>query len=132
MYNLFVNAMKKVFIRFISAAAMLSLVYCSDEGIKERPEDIVATGARTEVFQKIMAQFPEHKNVKTTQQSLFENGTAKQVVLTNESAVYVTFISEGASFRNTFGWYSYTADTKPTQRSEIKLNVLFPMCLTVF
>lgn len=120
------KAMKKLCVRFICAAAMLSLVYCSNEGIKERPDDIEATGERLEIFQKIMAQFPEHKNVKNTQQALFENGAAKQVVLTSESAVYVTYISEGASFGNTFGWYSYNVNEKPSQRSDIELHVLFP------
>jgi hypothetical protein len=110
----------------MGAVAMLSLVYCSNEGIKERPDDIEATGERAEVYQKIMAQFPEHKNIKVTQPGLFEANAAKQVVLTNESPVYVTYISEGASYGNTFGWYSYNINDKPEQRADIKLNVLFP------
>jgi hypothetical protein len=118
--------MKTIFPKLICAAAMFSLVNCSDEGVRERPKDIVATGPRQEIFQEIMAQFPEHKNVKTSQQALFAADAGKQVVLTSESSVYVTFISEGASLGNTFGWYAYNANTKPTQRSEIELNVLFP------
>lgn len=105
---------------------MFTLVFCSREGIRERPTDIVPTGERAEIFQKIMAQFPEHKNVKGSQAALFEANTAKQVVLTNESAVYVTFISEGASLRNTFGWYTYNSGAKPTQPSDIQVHVLFP------
>lgn len=118
--------MKKVMIRFIGAAAMLSLTFCSNEGIKERPDDIEATGERTEIYNKIMAEFPEFKNVKNSQPALFEATAAKQVVLTNESAVYVTYISEGASYSNTFGWYSYNVNDKPEQRSDLKLNILFP------
>jgi hypothetical protein len=118
--------MKKILTRFICAVPMLSLVFCSHEGVKERPDDIVATGERTEVYQKIMAQFPEHKNVRNTQKGLFESSAAKQVVLKNESAVYVTFISEGASYGNSFGWYSYNAGAKPAQHSDVKLHVLFP------
>lgn len=105
---------------------MFTLVFCSREGIRERPDDIVATGERAEIFQKIMAQFPEHRNVKNSQAALFQANTAKQVVLTNESAVYVTFISEGASLRNTFGWYTYNSNATPTQASDIQLHVLFP------
>jgi hypothetical protein len=120
--------MKNILIKFTCTAAMLSLMFCSkkDETIRERPEEIVATGPRTEIFQKIMALFPEHKNVKTGQKALFEASAAKQVVLSAESAVYVTFISEGASYGNTFGWYQYDGNAKPTQPSDVKVNVLFP------
>ena len=107
--------------------ALLSLVYCSDDGrIKERPKDIVETGPRTEIYQEIMAQFPEHQNIRQSQGALFEASAQKHVVLSNESNVYVTFISEGASYPNTFGWYSYNAGNKPTQPSGIELHVLFP------
>lgn len=119
--------MKKLSLGFISAAVMFSLVFCSNEGrIRERPKDIVPTGPREEIFQKIMSQFPEHVNIKSSQQPLFESSAQKQVVLTSESAVYATFISEGASFPNTFGWYSYNAGSKPTQASDLTLHVLFP------
>lgn len=118
--------MKKVMIRLMGAAAMLSLMFCSNEGIKERPDDIEATGERAEIYQKIMAEFPEHKNIKNTQGALFEATAAKQVVLTGESPVFVTYISEGASYGNTFGWYSYNVNDKPEQRSDIELHVLFP------
>jgi hypothetical protein len=118
--------MKKIFSKLVFTAAVLSFVACSREGVRERPKDIVYTGERAEVFQQIMAQFPEHTDVKQSQPTLFGAGAARHVILTNESAVYVTFISEGASLSNTFGWYSYTNGAKPGQRSDVQLHVLFP------
>lgn len=118
--------MKKILSRIIFTAAVVSFVSCSREGVRERPKDIVYTGERAEVYRQIMAQFPEHKNVTQTHSALFGSAAAKHVVLTTESAVYVTFISEGASMANTFGWYSYNASSEPGQRSDLELHVLFP------
>jgi hypothetical protein len=118
--------MKKILLQSICAVALLSFSSCSREGIKERPEDIVATGERAEIFQEIMSEFPEHKNVKSTHDTLFGVTTAKHVVLTKESAVYLTFISEGASLQNSFGYYTYTAGSKPSEPSTIQKHILFP------
>src|SRR3954464_7557146 len=104
--------MKIVLIQSFCLAAILSFVSCSDNGkVKERPDDIVQTGARAEVYQQIMAEFPESRSVKDSKPDLFANSTTKQILLKTESDVYVTFISEGASFPNTFGWYSYDANS---------------------
>jgi hypothetical protein len=117
--------MKKQFLILLNVPVMLLLVMCSDNGrIKERPDNIVATGERTATYQKIMSEFPEHQNVMVAKKDLFDAGATKQVVLTAESDVYVTFISEGASLPNSFGWYSYTS--KPASASGLTLNVLFP------
>jgi hypothetical protein len=37
----------------------------------------------------------------------------------------VTYISEGASYSNSFGWYSYNGNV-PTQPSDIEVHLLFP------
>jgi hypothetical protein len=119
--------MKNLFFKIVCTAATFSVMCCSDNGkILERPRETVNTGARTEIFQKIMAQFPEHQNISTSQQALFEASAGKHVILSSESEVYVTFISEGASYPNTIGWYSYTEGSKPTQPSDVDLHVLFP------
>ncbi|HEY0744634.1 MAG TPA: DUF4114 domain-containing protein [Chryseosolibacter sp.] len=119
--------MKTLVINCLCAAVIISFASCDrQEGISERPRDIVATGERLALFQEIMADFPESKNVKNAKPELFEAATRKEIVLKNESDVYVTFISEGASLANTFGWYSYPAGSKPSSTSDIQMNILFP------
>jgi uncharacterized protein DUF4114 len=124
----FLSKLVRVGGMLICIGVMLTIVSCSPEGrkLKERPSEIIITGAQAEVFQKIMADFPEYQSVKTKQPMLFEASSEKRIVLLNESDVYVTFISEGAGYENTFGWYSYTPSTKPSTASSLKLNVLFP------
>jgi hypothetical protein len=119
--------MKSLVINCLCAAVIISFASCDREGgVSERPDDIVATGERLALFQEIMADFPESKNVKTAKPELFESATRKEIVLKSESDVFVTFISEGASLSNTFGWYSYTAGSKPSNVSDIQMNLLFP------
>jgi hypothetical protein len=118
--------MKKIISPIICGALLLTIFSCREERIKERPEDIIPSTVNADVFQKIMEQFPESKDVKQTHQVLFDASAGKQVVLANQSDVYVTFISEGASYSNSFGWYSYNGNEKPTQPSDIDVNLLFP------
>jgi hypothetical protein len=118
--------MKAIFLQTSVAALLISLASCDEGRIKERPDNIVPTGERAEVYQQIMEDFPEHVNIKGSKAELFDAGTRKEIVLKNESDVYVTFISEGASYSNTFGWYSYNPNAKPGQASGVELHVLFP------
>jgi hypothetical protein len=119
--------MKSLVINCLCAAVIISFASCERQGgISERPPDIVATGERLALFQEIMADFPESKNVKTAKPELFDGATRKEILLKSESDVYVTFISEGASLANTFGWYSYQSGSKPTSSSAIQMNILFP------
>lgn len=119
--------MKTKLLTLTALVIILSYAGCSDNGrIRERPKDIVETGPRAEIFQKIMESFPEKQNITESQPDLFASGAGKQVVLTKASPVYVTFISEGASLPNTFGWYSYTKNGKPSTAASLELHVLFP------
>lgn len=119
--------MKTIFLQIVSFAIIVSLAACNNDGrIKERPDNIVPTGERLEAFNKIMSDFPEHKNVKVSKAQLFDAAARKEIVIKTESDVYVTYISEGASYANTVGWYSYNANAKPSHPSELELHVLFP------
>ncbi len=119
--------MKKFVLNALCLAVSVALVSCSNGGkVKERPDEIEATGPRLEIFQNIMAEFPDHKSVKAAKPQLFDGTAAKEIILTNESEVYVTFISEGASYPNTFGWYSYSSGAKPTSPNSLEKHVLFP------
>jgi hypothetical protein len=119
--------MKKHLLHSIYVIVVLCIASCGKgPGLKEKPDNIIATPPPTELLQKIMDQFPENKNNKSKQAVLFDNNTQKRVILLKESEVFIRFISEGAGYENTFGWYSYDSTAKPTQASALTLNVLFP------
>jgi hypothetical protein len=101
---------------------------CSEEvkKEKERPDNIIATKPCPTLYGSIMDQFPEYKNNEANQALLFDAKAEKHVSLVKESEVYVTYISEGAGYTNTFGWYSYNKSSPPQSVAELQLKVLFP------
>src|SRR5690349_19976432 len=103
---------------------LLLLASCKyDLGLKQRPDDIIETVPCPTLVTRILELFPEH--TKNNQTDLFSDSVQTQVILTKESQVFVTFISEGAGRRNTLGWYSYYKNSPPTSESQLQLNVLF-------
>src|SRR5688572_15819221 len=104
---------------------LLFLSSCRPEpGIDQVPDDIIQTVPCPTLYSRILELFPEHS--KNSREVLFSDTIQKAVVLTKESHVYVTYISEGAGYRNTFGWYAWDESNPPTSASQLQLNVLFP------
>lgn len=50
----------------------------------------------------------------------------KKILITRETEVYVTFISEGAYYQNSFGWYEYDNSAEPPSQSNLNKRMLFP------
>ena len=95
-------------------------------GIKEVPDDIIPTKPCPTLYTSIMDQFPEFRNNETKQEVLFSDNAKKRIVLLKESEVYVTFISEGAGYNNSFGYYTYDSAAAPSSASQIDIKILFP------
>lgn len=115
-------------------AALLVMACSNDNDKKEKttepfeevPPGIVQSKPCTTLYKGIMDMFVEHNNNSDMYTQLFAASAEKRIVLTRDSEVYVTFISEGAGWPNTFGWYSYNAENPPGSPSDIEKNVLFP------
>jgi hypothetical protein len=101
---------------------------CAKEytGISEKPEDIISTKACPTLYGSIMEQFPEGKDTEANQYLLFDPKAEKKVVLLAETQVYVSFISEGAGYSNSFGWYAYDRNNPPASAADLERHVLFP------
>jgi hypothetical protein len=99
---------------------------CHPEVVKERPDNIIATKPCQTLYRSIIDMFPEYKNNRDKQQALFSDTTQKKVVLTRDTEVYVTFISEGAGYSNTFGYYTYPESNPPQSINDLDLKVIFP------
>jgi hypothetical protein len=92
--------------------------------IDQVPPEVIQSVPCPTLYDRIFELFPEH--VKVQHSELFGANVQKQIVLTKESELYVTYLSEGAGYRNTFGWYSYDKNSPPSSASNLQLNVLFP------
>lgn len=54
-------------------------------------------------------------------------GVESQVILTKEADVWVTFVAEGAGYRNALGYYTYTLGQEPATVDDITHhNIIFP------
>ena len=56
----------------------------------------------------------------------FLAGKETNLILTKEADVWVTFVSEGAGYRNSLGYYSYPVGQEPTTVEELTRLVIFP------
>lgn len=128
-FNL-LNHMNHLITKSFSVVILLSLLAsaCSREArrIKERPDDIIATQACPTLYSSIMSQFPEDRDNEASQALLFNESAEKHVILKEESEVYVSFISEGAGYSNSFGWFSYPQTSPPASIEDVEKHILFP------
>jgi len=94
-----------------------------DEGI---PDDIIPTKPCPTLIENIIAMFPENKDNRTDNSELFVDGNNLNLRLVKESPVYVTFIDEGAGWRNSLAYYTYDAANPPATVDDIELHLVFP------
>ncbi|MEI9917451.1 MAG: DUF4114 domain-containing protein [Bacteroidota bacterium] len=110
-------------------SVLFVLVMCvgchrSSVGVEEVPKDIIESVPCPTLYTRILELFPEHR--KATDEVLFADSVEKRVILKQQSDVYVTFIYEGAGYRNTFGWYSYNVLSPPSSAESLVLTPIFP------
>jgi hypothetical protein len=94
-----------------------------DEGI---PDEIIPTKPCPTLIDNIIAMFPAGKDNRDDHADLFTDESKLILKLKKESPVYLTFIDEGAGWRNSLAYYTYDAENPPTGEDEIELHMLFP------
>ena len=108
-----------------SILLVLSFAACHDHEMDgQRPDNIIETEPCPTLYARILELFPE--NVEITQSALFSDSAQKKVELINDTDVYVTYLAEGAGYRNSIVWYSYSIYSPPTSASQLDLHILFP------
>ena len=121
--NMILKAMK---FKHLIPILLLVFLGCEKAKIDEMPSNITKVGLIANLVDSLKIIIPENGNVSQNSPYLFSDTIQKNIVLIKESKVFVTFIDEGASYRNTLCWYSYYKSQPPLSVSDIKGNVLFP------
>jgi len=62
----------------------------------------------------VNASLPEGKALSTTHPEYLSTSAGSNLVITQTSDVWITFVSEGAGYLNTLAYYSYDTDNPPT------------------
>ncbi|OOQ56705.1 LruC domain-containing protein [Mucilaginibacter pedocola] len=75
----------------------------------------------------INASLPETKNVATLHPSYLESSATADLNITQTADVWITFVSEGAGYLNTLGYYTYPTGNAPQSPADIKtVYYMFP------
>ncbi len=96
------------------------------EVVDERPEDIFHIELCPTLNQSVMSMFTESDNNREKYPQLFSASTQQQIVLTKESDVYVSYVTEGASVPSTLGYFTYQEGNAPTSADGIDKKIAFP------
>jgi len=73
-------------------------------------------------FARISNALPEsHVN-----EAFLTNDSGSNITLIEEGEVFVTFIHEGAGYKNSFGFFTFDKDAPPTSPSEVAETIIFP------
>jgi len=94
-----------------------------DEGV---PDDVEPTEPCETLMANISELFPESVDVRNIHDDLFSDNAHLNILVTEETPVYVSFIDEGAGWRNTFGYYTYPADNPPQSIEDLEKHIVFP------
>lgn len=73
------------------------------------------------------ASLPEERPVPTYNPQYLTSGNELDVVITQLSDVWVTFVAEGAGYRNALGYYVFDSNNPPSDASQIdSIFIIFP------
>lgn len=94
-----------------------------DEGV---PDDIIPTKPCPTLYSQIQSIFKESTNNYLKYPELFGAELSKSIILKKESEVYITFVDEGAGWKNSLGYYTYDISNPPKTEADIEKHLLFP------
>jgi hypothetical protein len=93
--------------------------------VEERPKDIFHLDLCQTLNSSVMSLFGESHNNREKYPDLFSTSTQEKIVLTKESSVYISYVTEGAAIPSTLGWYIYQSSA-PGSSSDIDKQIVFP------
>lgn len=89
----------------------------------EKTNDVISASFLADVN----ASLPEYSALPVSHPEYFLSQDEGSIVLIEAAEVWVTFVHEGAGYCNTLAYYSYSTDTPPASKTDIKYSTLiFP------
>ncbi|MBN9297675.1 MAG: LruC domain-containing protein [Filimonas sp.] len=103
-------------------------VYMGAYDLTGRPLYLESTDAiSSKLLSYINASLPEGKDLRTTHPSYLSQSVPSNLTITATADVWVTFVSEGADYRNSIGYYTYPTNKPPTDGGDIDtVRYVFP------
>lgn len=89
-----------------------------------KPNDLI--WARDEYsadfYERINNALPESQ----INEAFLTDDTGSTITLVEDAEVWVTFIHEGAGYKNAFGYFSYPTGNPPTRKEDVNVKIAFP------
>ena len=80
-----------------------------------------------DILNVVNASLPETRPVPLFHPEYIASNVQTNIVLKESASVWVTFVHEGAGYRNSLGYYAYPTNNPPTTAAQIaSLKVIFP------
>ncbi len=76
----------------------------------------------SDFFNRIDNALPEAQ----INEAFLTNDSGSNITLTEEAEVFITFIHEGAGYKNSFGYFVFDKNNPPTSKEEIRETIIFP------
>lgn len=114
----------------LSALLLIAFFSCEEkekivEVVDEVPKDVFHVELCETLNTTVMSMLSESSNNKEKYPQLFSDNVQGQIVLTKQSDVYVSYVTESASVPSTLGFYSYTGGG-PSSPNDVDRKVAFP------
>ncbi|MCB1179302.1 MAG: LruC domain-containing protein, partial [Leptospiraceae bacterium] len=79
-----------------------------------------------QLIEDVNYALPERGDLRNTHPEYLLNGVSTNIKLDQEADVWVTFLHEGAGYKNSFGYFTYTDGNIPTDVNQIEKIAVFP------
>jgi hypothetical protein len=116
--------------RILCIVLLLASAACKDDDVFVKqtpvPDDIFHVDLCPALQTNVTALFPESRNNQEKYAQLFSDGTQQRIILTKDTDVYVSFVSEAATIGNVLGYYIYTSGATPGSSEDIDKQLIFP------
>ena len=75
----------------------------------------------------VNATLPENSKLQNSHPEYFNSEDDGSIILTKDAEVWVTFVHEGAGYKNTLGYYTHPTNTPPASKQSIRdATIIFP------
>ena len=89
----------------------------------ETPADVITS----ELLSFLNASLPETVDVRKLHPQYLQSSAIADLVITETADVWITFVSEGAGYLNSLGYYTYPTNSPPKSAADITaVNYIFP------
>ena len=110
-------------------SASINYTYLSTYNNSGVPDNLMANNdvINQDILDLLAASFPEGQPVPTYNPQYITSGNSASLIVEELAEVWITFIHEGAGYRNAVGYYTYPTNNPPKTTADITdFQIIFP------